>query len=41
MDAAEIIIPKLIKEGYDLVTVHELAEKKGITMEPGTAYGAM
>lgn len=41
VDAAEIIIPKLIKEGYDLVTVHELAEKKGITMEPGTAYGAM
>ena len=26
VDAAEIIIPKLIKEGYDLVTVHELAE---------------
>ena len=41
VDAAEIIIPKLIKEGYDLVTVHALAEKKGITMEPGTAYGAM
>lgn len=41
VDAAEIIIPKLIKEGYDLVTVHELAEKKGITMEPGTAYGVM
>ena len=41
VDAAEIIIPKLIKEGYDLVTVHELAKQKGITMEPGIAYGAM
>lgn len=41
VDAAEIVIPELIKEGYELVTVHELAEKHGITMEPGTAYGAM
>lgn len=41
VDAAEIIIPKLIKEGYELVTVHELAEKYGITMESGIAYGAM
>lgn len=41
VDAAEIVIPELIKQGYELVTVHELAEKRGITMEPGTAYGAM
>lgn len=41
VDAAEIIIPKLIKDGYKLVTVHELAEAHGITMKPGIAYGAM
>lgn len=41
VDAAEIIIPKLIKEGYELVTVSELAKAHGVTMTPGTAYGSM
>lgn len=30
--AAEIIIPELIKRGFDLVTVSELAERKGVTL---------
>lgn len=41
VDAAEIIIPELIKDGYKLVTVHELAKEHGITMKPGIAYGSM
>lgn len=41
VDAAEIIIPKLIEEGYDLVTVHELAEAHGVDLKPGIAYGAL
>ncbi|MDO4336655.1 MAG: polysaccharide deacetylase family protein [Eubacteriales bacterium] len=39
VDAAEILIPRLIEEGYELVTVHELAEKKGVTLQTGTTYG--
>lgn len=31
--AAEIIIPELIKRGFDLVTIPELAQRKGITLE--------
>ncbi len=30
--ATEIIVPKLIKMGFDLVTVSELAERKGISL---------
>lgn len=41
VDAAEILIPRLIEEGYELVTIHELAEKHGIELHPGVAYGAM
>lgn len=41
VDAAEILIPKLIKEGYELVTIHELAKIKGIELNPGIAYGEM
>lgn len=39
VDAAEIFIPKLISEGYQLVTVHELAKIKGKELETGIAYG--
>ena len=28
VDAAEIFIPKLIEEGYQLVTIHELAKNQ-------------
>ena len=31
-EATEIIVPKLIDMGFDLVTVSELAERKGITL---------
>lgn len=38
VDASEIIIPELIRQGYKLVTVSELAELRGVTLEPGSAY---
>ena len=40
VDAAEIFIPQLLQEGYQLVPVSELAAAKGITLENGTAYGS-
>lgn len=39
VDAAEIFIPKLIEEGYQLVTIHELAKIKGTELTTGIAYG--
>ena len=39
VDAAEVFIPQLIQEGYQLVTVSELAAAKGITLENGVSYG--
>ena len=39
VDAAEIFIPKLIEEGYQLVTIHELARIKGTELQTGIAYG--
>lgn len=40
VDAAELFIPQLIQEGYQLVTISELAAAKGITLENGTSYGS-
>lgn len=40
VDAAEIFVPQLIQEGYQLVTVSELAAARGITMENGVSYGS-
>lgn len=37
-DAMEVVIPKLIEMGYQLVTVDELFEAKGITLEAGNIY---
>lgn len=37
-DACEVIIPWLVEQGYQLVTVSELMEAKGITMEAGKIY---
>ena len=37
-DAAVKLIPKLIRKGYQLVTVSELAEYKGISLEDGKKY---
>ena len=38
VDAAIRLIPDLIEEGYKLVTVQELAQAKGITLEDGQVY---
>lgn len=40
VDAAEILIPKLIQSGYQLVTVSELANYKGIAMKNGSVYSS-
>lgn len=40
-DAAIKVIPKLIKKGYQLVTVSEMAKYKGFTMKDGEAYTDM
>jgi len=39
--AAERIIPELIKRGYKLVTVSELAQAKGYTLTNGKAYSSL
>ena len=41
VDAAEILIPRLIQDGYELVTVHQLAESKGITLQGGVLYSSL
>lgn len=38
VDAALRLIPDLMEKGYKLVTVQELAEAKGITLENGKVY---
>ena len=38
IDASRLVIPKLIAEGYQLVTVTELAEAKGDMLEDGKVY---
>ena len=35
------LIPILIERGYQLVTVHEMAQVKGITLENGKIYRFM
>ncbi len=37
-EAVRIIVPQLIRRGYKLVTVRELAKAKGINLSTGTAY---
>lgn len=37
-EASEVIIPQLVKEGYQLVTVSELLKYKGINPEKGKIY---
>lgn len=39
VDAAKDLIPKLQKAGYQLVTVSELAQARGITLTSGERYG--
>lgn len=38
-NSLELIIPELLKQGYQLVTVSELFYYKGITLEDGKVYG--
>ena len=40
VDAVKIIVPKLIAEGYQLVTVWELLNCSGETLVPGAVYQA-
>ena len=40
-EAAERFIPDLIAQGYQLVTVSELAEYHGIVLEPGEIYSSL
>lgn len=37
-DACDTIIPELVKRGYQLVTVSELAQAKGVTLKNGVIY---
>lgn len=37
-DAVEYLVPELIKQGYEFVTVAELFERKGIELETGKLY---
>lgn len=37
-DAMDIVIPELVRRGYTLVTVSEMAEARGLNMQAGTAY---
>lgn len=39
-EAVKTIVPELLKRGYQLVTVSELAAAKGYTMSAGKAYGS-
>ncbi len=38
VEACRVLFPELISQGYQLVTVSELAAAKGIALEPGVAY---
>ncbi len=37
-DACEYLIPELIRQGYQLVTVSEMFAAKGIALEVGNIY---
>ena len=39
--AVEVVVPQLVDQGFQLVTISELAESKGITLEVGKRYGSM
>lgn len=40
-DAVEQLVPELVRRGYQLVTVPELAQARGITLEAGSVYGKL
>ena len=39
-DAVEYMVPKLVEQGYQLVTVSELIQYKGIQVKPNTIYNS-
>ena len=39
-EAVKTIVPELTNQGFRLVTVSELAQIKGVTMQPGVTYGS-
>ena len=38
IEACKTIIPELVNDGYQLVTISELAYLKGVKLEPGKSY---
>lgn len=38
VDASEVIIPELLEQGYKLVTVSELAQRRGVVLQKGQDY---
>lgn len=40
VDAVEMLVPQLISEGYELVTIHEMAKRKGVELQTGITYGS-
>ncbi|MDO5417052.1 MAG: polysaccharide deacetylase family protein, partial [Lachnospiraceae bacterium] len=40
-DAVEVLVPALTEQGFQLVTVSELAYYKGVSMNPGQIYSRM
>lgn len=38
IDAVPVIIDKLRNDGYEFVTISEMAENRGITLSPGSSY---
>ncbi|MDO5136519.1 MAG: polysaccharide deacetylase family protein [Eubacteriales bacterium] len=40
VDAAELLIPRLIEEGYELVTIHQLAASSGTELAGGSIYNS-
>lgn len=41
LEAVRRIVPELINQGYQLVTVSEMADARGITLQPGNIYRNM
>ena len=37
-DAVEVLVPELLQQGYQLVTVSELAYYKGVSLNAGQMY---
>lgn len=38
VDASEMVIPELLAQGYKFVTVSELAQRRGVVLQPGVDY---